>query len=156
SCAADPTEGASPARLGLVTVGRSVDERRWRDTLTVTVTVPPLATALERCDQMAGGLSMSALAVPVALLLRDVLQLADHPIDLVIGHAPDQRGSEDACDVYVVSGFHGRRIALAPPEHARSILQTDERTIRQGHAAVTRRSERPNRQETARRSGSRR
>jgi len=61
-------------------------------------------------------LSVSALAGPIAALLRDVLELADDPIDLVIGHAPDQRGTKDACDIDVVFGFHVGWIAPAWPD----------------------------------------
>src|ERR1700733_12038345 len=86
---------------------RSPVERRRRH----AATVPPFTPALEGCNEDMRGLRLSAVAVPVAALLRDVLELADHPIDLVIGHAPNQRGGEDACDVVV--GFHEGWIALA-------------------------------------------
>src|SRR5580704_6663276 len=80
---------------------RAVERRRRH-----APAVSPLAAALQRRDQVTGGLCVGALAGAIATLLGDVLELTDDPVDLVIAHAPDQRGGEDTCDVDVVFGFH--------------------------------------------------
>jgi hypothetical protein len=51
---------------------------------------------------------MSALAGPIAALLRDVLELTDHAVDLIVGHPPDERRQGDPYDVDVIYGFHER------------------------------------------------
>src|ERR1700761_8979255 len=102
---------ASHAAAGFSELGlggrRSPVERRRRH----AAPVPSFTPALEGCDEDLCGLRVNAVAASITALLGDVLELADDPIDLVIGHAPDQRGGEDACDVVV--GFHGGWIAPA-------------------------------------------
>jgi hypothetical protein len=45
---------------------------------------------------------MRAFSGAVAALLSLVLEFADHSVDLVVGHPPDQRREGDADDVDVV------------------------------------------------------
>ena len=85
---------AALSKLRLVAAEGAVQRRRRH-----AAAVTPFTPALEGCIEDLRGLRVSAVAGAVAALLGDVLELADHPIDLVIGHAPDQRGGEDACDV---------------------------------------------------------
>ena len=93
------------------------------------MSVSPLPTALEHGDQVLGGLRVSALAGPVAPLLRDVFELADHAVDLIVGHPAHERGQRDADDVDIFFGFHGRthrtRRDLATPGVSRSGQRDD-------------------------------
>lgn len=84
-----------------------------------SVPASPLPPALQGCDQVKRSLPVSALAGSIAALLRDVLELTDHAVDLIVRHPPNERRQCDAYDVDVVYGFHepsGRTAAETTPE----------------------------------------
>jgi hypothetical protein len=71
----------------------------------VTIAVPPLPPALQGRDEVKRGLRVSALSVPIAALLGNVLEVTNHSVDLIVGHPPDQCRHRDADNVEVVFGF---------------------------------------------------
>jgi hypothetical protein len=73
---------------------------------------------------MIRSLRVDAFARPVTALFGDVLELPDHPVDLVVGHPPDKRRREDTRDVDVVFGFHSGWIAPAALELERRAPKT--------------------------------